>query len=214
MSCIDAFPFLCFQMFHSRLQNNSTSQLTNKNTLWMIGKVSWMFFYSCRPRNGVQCYSGPEFGFSNVPQKCVKTMENLNVHYACVILRVLGMSVRKQNNLHILLAGYEKHFTRVRLRVCVRWPKPIKTLLGIGRHLQSCTDPTIYNYLIAYVSPLAVSFPLAMIYEKVLSYQSKHKEGPLQYNLPPHSNGETVESNDQESSSGLLVVLFVGGFEH
>ena len=83
--CIDAFPFLYFQMFHSRLQNNLTSQLTNKNTLWMIGKVSWMFFYSRRPRNGVQCYSGPEFGFSNVPQKCVKTMENLNVHYAWVL---------------------------------------------------------------------------------------------------------------------------------
>ena len=47
-----------------------------------------------------------------------------------------------------------------------------------------------------------------MIYEKVLSYQPKHKEGPLQYNLPSHSNGETVESTSQESSSGLLVVFW------
>ena len=30
----------------------------------------------------VQCSSDPEFAFSNVPQKCVKTMEILTVHYA------------------------------------------------------------------------------------------------------------------------------------
>ena len=131
VSCIDAFLFLYFQMFHSRLQNNSTSQLTNKNILWMIGKVSSMFFfYSCRPRKSVQCSTDPEFGLSNVPQKCVKTMENLNVHYPQRIIfqlrnilkvwnsiMLVGTFVRKQKNLHILLTGYEKHFTRVRVRV-------------------------------------------------------------------------------------------------
>ena len=43
----------------------------------------------CLPRPGksVQCSSDPEFAFSIVPQKCINIMENLNVHYACIIPR-------------------------------------------------------------------------------------------------------------------------------
>ena len=72
--------------------------------------------------------SDPEFAFSNVPQKSVNVLENfersLRVHYPQRIIfqlrnilkvwnsiLLVGTSVRKRNNLQILLPGYEKHFT-------------------------------------------------------------------------------------------------------
>ena len=79
-----------------------------------------------RPRKSVQCPSDPEFTFSNVPRKCVKTTGKfepaLRVHYRTISaekhsvqsleLDYVGWtSVRKQNNLQILLTGYEKHFS-------------------------------------------------------------------------------------------------------
>ena len=79
--------------------------------------------HSHRLGKSVQCSSDPEFVFSNVPQKCIKKWEiwpsennisaekhpqNLELNYILV-----GTSVRKQNNLQILLTGYggREHFT-------------------------------------------------------------------------------------------------------
>ena len=71
--------------------------------------------------------SDPEFAFSNVPQKSVNVLENfersLRVHYPQRIifhekhsqrleLDYVGWNICvEQNNLQILLPGYEKHFT-------------------------------------------------------------------------------------------------------
>ena len=73
-----------------------------------------------RHGKSVQYSLDPEFAFSNGPQ----TPGNLNVHYPQRIIfplrnilkvwnsiMLVGTSVRKQNNLQILLTGYEKHFT-------------------------------------------------------------------------------------------------------
>ena len=46
-------------------------------------------------------------------------------------------------------------------------------------------------------------FFLAMIYEKVLEYQSKHNEGPMRYEMSTQANGQTTDPASQESTSGL-----------
>jgi hypothetical protein len=48
------------------------------------------------------------------------------------------------------------------------------------------------------------SFYSALIYEKVLEYQSKHNEGPMKYHLSSEANGETTDPASQESSTGVF----------
>ena len=118
--------------------NHSTSCVWFNCNLW-ISMSQLLFFQSAfparvassgrhRPGKSVQYSSDPEFAFSNVPQKCVKRTRKfghaLRVRYPRRIIFQLrsilkvwnsimfvGTSVRKQNNLQILLTGYEKHFT-------------------------------------------------------------------------------------------------------
>ena len=78
------------------------------------------YLNTCRPGKSVQCSSDPEFTFSNVPRKYVKTMGKfegaLCVHYHQRIIfqlrnilkvwnsiMLFETFVRKQNNLQILL---------------------------------------------------------------------------------------------------------------
>ena len=65
-----------FRSSQSLLLSNLQSY---RNLAWVLSDL--------KLEKSVQCSSDLELAFSNIPQKCVKTMENLNVYYACIILR-------------------------------------------------------------------------------------------------------------------------------